>query len=222
MDKEEVTVPGGQPYSGRNRIPNIKQFMENLDRDKRERDAKIDTLRKQEGHPRVDAQEHHNFTGPAGKNRRTTRDPVTGKEVEVDDVDSSHVKAAQNPKVRMELWIISPEDSRALPLSFSLLLFLFSFLFLFGLGRELFVLTHCYFSSPCQMPTLERRQPSRRNTHSREKNTGKTRISQRHPTPSRRAPPATYPSTVRRPMCFSILCRPSATSPCTRPSRRKH
>lgn len=80
--------PTAGHYSGSNRIPNIKQFMENLDKDKKERDAKIDT-----GEVRA----HQDGKQKQGKNRRMVRDPVTGQDVEIDDVDEAYVKATKDP-----------------------------------------------------------------------------------------------------------------------------
>lgn len=82
--------PTAGHYSGTNRIPNIKQFMENLDKDKKERDAKIDT-----GEVRA----HQDGKQKQGKNRRMVRDPVTGQDVEIDDVDEAYVKATKDPHV---------------------------------------------------------------------------------------------------------------------------
>ncbi|KAK3321434.1 hypothetical protein B0T19DRAFT_466818 [Cercophora scortea] len=91
MASQESTYPG-QPYSGRNKIPNIKQFVEGLDRQKKQRDAEIEA----QGKPNGEAKDHIATQKP-GKNRRTVRDPVTGKDVEIEDIASNHMKAAQNP-----------------------------------------------------------------------------------------------------------------------------
>lgn len=85
-DPDERVYPGGEPYSGRNRIPNIKQFVESLDRDKKRRDAQVEAS-------------GHIPTKKPGKNRRTVRDPVTGKDVKIEDISSHHMKAASNPTV---------------------------------------------------------------------------------------------------------------------------
>jgi len=100
---DETVVPvGGQHYSGRNRVPNIKQFMESLDRDKKRRDAQIDAhqdnTQQVGGGP--DVQDHVD-TPPRkhGKNRRIVRDPVTGKDVEIADIDSSFMSAVKDPQL---------------------------------------------------------------------------------------------------------------------------
>jgi hypothetical protein len=104
MNADEKVYPSGQHYSGTNRIPNIKQFVESLDRQKKQRDAQVDAqLRAGSGHG--EAQDHVSATqqqqqkSPAGKNRRTVRDPVTGRDVEIEDIDTHHMKAADQPMV---------------------------------------------------------------------------------------------------------------------------
>lgn len=110
MENQETVVPSGQHYSGSNRIPNIKQFMERLDREKKDRDAKIETetaahsqhaahSKKVGGDGDGEAQEHQE-TRRRGKNRRTVKDPVTGRDVEIDDMDDKMLKEVQDPQVR--------------------------------------------------------------------------------------------------------------------------
>ncbi|VBB77881.1 Putative protein similar to meiotically up-regulated gene 190 protein of Schizosaccharomyces pombe [Podospora comata] len=95
----------GQHYSGANRIPNIKQFAESLDRDKKNRDKKVEEREHRLRHGPVQPQanggdvQDHVPTHSAGKNRRTVTDPVTGNEVEVVDITSDHVKNAAEPKL---------------------------------------------------------------------------------------------------------------------------
>ncbi|KAH8903973.1 hypothetical protein BR93DRAFT_940140 [Coniochaeta sp. PMI_546] len=96
IDPNETVVPSSKNYSGRNRIPNIKQFVESLDRDKKERDAKIDQQQQKYGQT-SEAVQHPPVGRKVGKNRRTVRDPVTGKDVEIDDADDSIMKAAEHP-----------------------------------------------------------------------------------------------------------------------------
>lgn len=103
MDAQETVVPSGQHYSGANRIPNIKQFMEKLDRDKKDRDAQIDQQSNQQKKSPSEVQAHQSSSQKQGKNRRTVRDPVTGKDVEIDDIDGSMMKEVQDPHVRFPL-----------------------------------------------------------------------------------------------------------------------
>ncbi|SPQ27673.1 dd72ee82-fbca-4bc3-8468-06269e0ff8fc [Thermothielavioides terrestris] len=104
MNTDEKVYPSGQHYSGTNRIPNIKQFVESLDRQKKQRDAQIDAqLRASSGHgeaqDHVSAAQQQQQKRPAGKNRRTVRDPVTGRDVEIEDIDTHHMKAADQPTI---------------------------------------------------------------------------------------------------------------------------
>ncbi|ORY63986.1 uncharacterized protein BCR38DRAFT_409394 [Pseudomassariella vexata] len=94
MTDQEQRAPGGH-YSGRNRIPNIQQFVASLDRDKKERDAKIDASGQGGGQKVAQPQvQQKNST-----NRKTVTDPVTGKEVEIEDVDIDFEKAADEPSL---------------------------------------------------------------------------------------------------------------------------
>ncbi|KAI0485570.1 C2 domain-containing protein [Xylaria cf. heliscus] len=95
MSAEKEHVHPGGHYSGLNRIPNIKEFAAALDRDKKERDAKIDAklkVNKKNGN----IKEHENENYLAGHGRVVT-DPVTGKEVQIDDVKLDSKKAVENP-----------------------------------------------------------------------------------------------------------------------------
>lgn len=97
MNTNQKVYPPGQHYSGTNRIPNIKQFVESLDKDKRERDAQIDAeLKKNKSSGEARAHVPTNQR-KAGKNRRMVRDPTTGKDVEIEDIGEHHVKAADEP-----------------------------------------------------------------------------------------------------------------------------
>lgn len=102
METQETVYPSGQHYSGRNRIPNIKQFVEGLDRQKKHRDAQIDKQNQNgtangKANSNTDGARDHIPTQKTGKNRRTIRDPVTGKDVEIEDISSQHLKAAEQP-----------------------------------------------------------------------------------------------------------------------------
>lgn len=102
MDAQESVAAPGQHYSGSNRIPNIKQFMERLDKDKKGRDAKIDSeaTGAKTSSSTGEATPHQEGQRRRGTNRRTVRDPVTGKDVEIDDNDGSLLKEAEDPHVR--------------------------------------------------------------------------------------------------------------------------
>ena len=98
MNTQEKVFPSGQHYSGHNRVPNIKQFMESLDQDKRDREAKAESD-PQANRPAGEVPDHKQVPKKVGKNRRTVRDPVTGNVVEIDDFDRSYVKSAKHPHV---------------------------------------------------------------------------------------------------------------------------
>ncbi|KAI0137408.1 hypothetical protein BJ170DRAFT_699423 [Xylariales sp. AK1849] len=90
---QQQHAPGGH-YSGRNRIPNIQQFVASLDRDKKERDAQIDSSLKSNQQNKTVTPHTPETKKPKG---RMVTDPVTGKEIEIQDVDAEFVKAAENP-----------------------------------------------------------------------------------------------------------------------------
>jgi hypothetical protein len=97
---EKVHPSGAQHYSGANRVPNIQQFVESLDRDKKHRDAQIDAESRQQPHqqqPQDDEAKDHVPAQKTGKNRRTVRDPVTHKDVEIEDISDEHMKAVASP-----------------------------------------------------------------------------------------------------------------------------
>jgi hypothetical protein len=111
MNTDEKVYPSGQHYSGTNRIPNIKQFVESLDRQKKERDAQIDT-QLQANNRHGEARDHvPTDQRKPGKNRRTVRDPVTGKDVEIEDIAEHHMKGADKPMVRFFPPFSSPSPS---------------------------------------------------------------------------------------------------------------
>ncbi|KAI1101909.1 hypothetical protein F4804DRAFT_283167 [Jackrogersella minutella] len=89
--------PGGH-YSGRNRVPNIKEFVAGLDKDKRERDAKIDAQLKA-NRKNGDIKEHKNDVEQFTGHGRVVTDPVTGNETTIDDVNADFMKAAKEPNL---------------------------------------------------------------------------------------------------------------------------
>lgn len=96
MSAEEQHKPGH--YSGFNRIPNIKEFAASLDRDKKERDAKIDAEQKAQ-RKKGGIRDHVNEPQKKKGRGRVVTDPVTGKEVEIEDVDGDFMKAVEDPQV---------------------------------------------------------------------------------------------------------------------------
>lgn len=102
MNVNDHVVPSGQHYSGRNRVPNIQEFMEQLDKEKRARDADIDAElqnNKLHGettdHTNIDEKQERKER----KDARYVRDPVTGKDVQIRDTKLDFKEAVDNPKV---------------------------------------------------------------------------------------------------------------------------
>ncbi|KAL8952918.1 MAG: hypothetical protein Q9222_001208 [Ikaeria aurantiellina] len=108
-DQQQQHRPGGY-YSGnvasiilehrscKNKIPDIKTFVQNLDKDKRERDQQLDESRKA-NQGKADAKPH--VESKAGKEgtRKTVHDPTTQKEVQIEDVDADFMKAVEDPQL---------------------------------------------------------------------------------------------------------------------------
>lgn len=115
MASQQQHAPGGH-YSGHNPIPTVKQFIENLDKDKAERDRQIDQQAK-EGKGPTPAQKGlatstgRDVTASSGAEphkmqkrsiegtEQTVTDPVTGNQVTISDVDKSMMSEVENPHV---------------------------------------------------------------------------------------------------------------------------
>ncbi|KAI4203290.1 MAG: hypothetical protein LQ350_001987 [Teloschistes chrysophthalmus] len=95
-DQQQQHKPGGY-YSGKNKIPDIKTFVANLDSDKRDRDRKLDEARKNQN--KGDAQPHHATKAGKEGTLKTVHDPTTGKEVQIEDVDADFVKSVEDPQL---------------------------------------------------------------------------------------------------------------------------
>jgi len=110
-EQEHHLPQRGGYYSGRNRIPNIKEFAAALDRDKKQRDAKIDEETKHKGTTGSGVKDHKN-SGHGGAGRgRVVMDPVTGKEVTIDDVDVDFMKAVEDPHLSVPNTNLSKETT---------------------------------------------------------------------------------------------------------------
>ncbi|CCD43620.1 hypothetical protein BofuT4_P064620.1 [Botrytis cinerea T4] len=97
MSNDHKKGPGAH-YSGSNPIPNIQRFVESLDSDKKERDAKINA--QLQSRVQGDATDHtegqpHGIEGT----RKIVTDPTTGKNVEIEDVNADFMKAVDNPQL---------------------------------------------------------------------------------------------------------------------------
>ncbi|KAI8661841.1 hypothetical protein NCS55_01055400 [Fusarium keratoplasticum] len=99
--QEHVVPSGRQHYSGQNRVPNVREFMEQLDQDKKARDAAIDQELKQ-NKIHGETKDHKNDRAEAirrKKDTRKVRDPVTGKDVDIRDADLDFTEAVENPQL---------------------------------------------------------------------------------------------------------------------------
>ncbi|KAI4163097.1 MAG: hypothetical protein LQ342_003224 [Letrouitia transgressa] len=97
MTEQQQKAPGGY-YSGKNKIPDIKTFVQNLDKDKRERDQRLDEARKA-GNTQGDAKPHQATKAGKEGTLKTVTDPTTGKEVQIEDVDTNYMKAVEDPQL---------------------------------------------------------------------------------------------------------------------------
>ncbi|KAH4210679.1 hypothetical protein HBI95_062780 [Parastagonospora nodorum] len=115
MASQQQHAPGGH-YSGHNPIPTVKQFIENLDKDKAERDRQIDQQAR-EGKGQTPGQKGlatstgRDVTASSGAEphkmqkrsvegtEQTVTDPVTGNQVTISDVDKSMMDEVENPHV---------------------------------------------------------------------------------------------------------------------------
>ena len=74
--------------------------MRNLDRDKKDRDQKIDDSSRQNGQGQSEVKPHQETKAGKEGTLKTVHDPTTGKEVQIEDVDVDFMKAVENPQVR--------------------------------------------------------------------------------------------------------------------------
>ncbi|KAF2262358.1 hypothetical protein CC78DRAFT_319623 [Lojkania enalia] len=96
---QQQHMPGGH-YSGHNPVPTVRQFVENLDKNKAERDRKLDEeyrAKEKQQAESGDAIPHkpQNY-GIKGTQKRVT-DPTTGREVVIEDVSSATMANVENP-----------------------------------------------------------------------------------------------------------------------------
>lgn len=92
----------GKPWSGTNKIPTISQFIDNLDRDKKQRDQNV-TAGTQPQQQNVEIK-NQDVTVPHKnqermKDAKPVSDPVTGGQVMISDVGREYMENATNPKV---------------------------------------------------------------------------------------------------------------------------
>lgn len=103
MEQQQQHQPGGH-YSGANPVPTVKKFIENLDRDKKDRDREIEQrekARKQDPNgTQGDAQPHKEIPH-AKDHQKVVTDPTTGHQVAIENVNKEMIENAKNPQVRV-------------------------------------------------------------------------------------------------------------------------
>lgn len=94
-DQLQQVAPGGH-YSGNNRIPTVRKFMDALDKDKAERDRQID----ERNQPAKDGVTLHQPNQVHQKDhQKTVTDPTTGREVVIEDANKRMMDLVENPQV---------------------------------------------------------------------------------------------------------------------------
>ena len=92
--------PGGH-YSGANPVPTVKKFLDNLDKDKKERDRRIEEERRGQQrvheHGAIGSDERSSLT-VKGSQKKVT-DPTTGQEAVIEDVKPEIIDVVDRPKV---------------------------------------------------------------------------------------------------------------------------
>lgn len=90
----------GKPWSGTNKIPTISQFVESLDRDKKNRDQALDAGSTQQKVAVKNEAVVPHKNEERMKGLKQVSDPVTGGQVMISDVGKEYMENATNPKVR--------------------------------------------------------------------------------------------------------------------------
>lgn len=103
QQQQQQYAPGGH-YSGHNPIPTVKQFVENLDRDKKTRDKQLDQAAAQEKQQqklaksgKADVQPHETIERQVKGTEKTVTDPTTGNQVVIADVSKEMMKEVDDP-----------------------------------------------------------------------------------------------------------------------------
>jgi hypothetical protein len=97
MAQQTQHAPGGH-YSGHNPIPTVRQFIENLDTDKKSRDKKLDeeaALKRQQD--QTASKPHKQPERQVEGTEKTVTDPTTGREVVIADVNKDMIDEVENP-----------------------------------------------------------------------------------------------------------------------------
>lgn len=177
----------GKPWSGANKIPNIKEFVANLDKEKAQRDKAFEADPSSSQANTAEVTPHKNEK-PKAKGKTVT-DPVTGNQVVIADVGKEYMKRADNPMVSAEDAAAAAANSSSFKLTF-------------------------VFSYPYPMPTWESQLPSRHITVRRIRNIKRSKTSQLLQTLSSREAPRMCLFMAKRPMSCSTLHLRLAMSLC--------
>ncbi|KAF2017132.1 hypothetical protein BU24DRAFT_144104 [Aaosphaeria arxii CBS 175.79] len=97
-EQQQQHAPGGH-YSGANPVPTVKKFIQNLDKDKAERDRKIDEqgMSAAGGGATSKVAPHKPTKHGVKGTQKTVTDPTTGKQVVIEDVSKDMVHQVENP-----------------------------------------------------------------------------------------------------------------------------
>lgn len=102
MAEQQQTKPGGH-YSGANPVPTVKKFIENLDKDKKSRDRKLDEQMQAQNKQQTagigagDAVPHKEQKMGIPDTAKTVTDPTTGNQVVIEDVSKAMMDRVENP-----------------------------------------------------------------------------------------------------------------------------
>lgn len=188
MASQQQKAPGGH-YSGHNPIPTVKQFVENLDKDKKERDRQIDAQAAaarqgktgQNATTASDAQPHKMQKRSVEGTEKTVTDPTTGNQVTISDVNKSMMAEVEDPHIVVPNANLQKDTVRQT--------------------------CDSIWSHRLMNPSLSRQTPT-----SRSRTTSTTRTSRRRPIQLPKEPHPTCPSMAKRLTFFSIQRRRSATN----------
>ncbi|ORY11628.1 hypothetical protein BCR34DRAFT_624727 [Clohesyomyces aquaticus] len=99
-EQQQQHKPGGH-YSGANPVPTVKKFIENLDKDKKDRDQKLDAEMAAQAKQTAsgDAVAHKPQKRGIEGTQKTVTDPTTGKQVVIEDVDKATMSQVENPQL---------------------------------------------------------------------------------------------------------------------------
>jgi hypothetical protein len=177
MADQQQQTSGGH-YSGRNPVPTVKKFIQNLDKDKAERDRKLDeenAARQNQAAMAGDAVPHKAKKMGISGTQQTVTDPTTGNQVVIEDVNKAMMGQVENPTLSVPNANLNKDTVSG--------------------GSNLpSVLDRLLTQHSLSRQTPLNRKPS----------TSTTKTSRRHPTLSLKAPPQMFLFTARRPISSSI------------------